>query len=337
MQYDNQILDVLTREGVLLNVSVRYWRAHKKLQAADLGLDPNDVTDRLISLGHKKLVPKEALANFALIESRAHSLVDANTFPFMGGIGHFLPNAKLEEVNRKLESLRNEFDSAQFSFLRNYADLRGDAAREWWQAAAKLVRDPDRLVATIEDSFPRPEEMGRFFSFETHLFQMSVPEGIPQLDLITAGDQQAVIEARNAAAQEAAASIRQGTQQFVADCVATMRQETAKLCDEMLGSFRDSKCGVHQKTLNRLSQFIDHFKSLNFAGDRELEAQLEEARRKFLNRPAEAYRDDKRGQELLADGIRALGNAARELARADATDIVESFGAMGRRRFSLAA
>ncbi len=196
MQYDNQILDVLTREGVLLNVSVRFWRAHKKLQAADLGLDPNDVTDRLISLGHKKLVPKEALAGFALIESRAHSLVDANTFPFFGGIGHFLPNSKLEEVNRKLESLRHEFDSAQFSFLRNYADLRGDAAREWWQAAAKLVRDPDRLVATIEDSFPRPEEMGRFFSFETHLFQLSVPEGIPQMDLITAGDQQAVIDAR---------------------------------------------------------------------------------------------------------------------------------------------
>jgi hypothetical protein len=334
---DNQLLDVLTREGVLLNVSVRYWRAAKKLQAADLGLDPNDVTDRLISLGHKKLVPKDALAGFALIESRAHSLVDANTFPFMGGIGHFLPNAKLQEVNSRLESLRQEFDRAQFTFLRDYAELRGDAAREWWEAARKLVRDPDRLVATIEDSFPRPEAMGRFFSFETHLFQLSIPEGVPQMDLVTVGDQQAVIEARNAAAQEAAASIRQGTQQFVADCVATMRQETARLCDEMLASFKGAKCGVHQKTLNRLSQFIDNFKSLNFAGDRELEAQLEEARRKFLNRPAEAYRDDERGKALLADGIRALGNTARELARADATTIVESFGAMGRRRFSLAA
>ena len=50
---DNRLLDVLTREGVLLNVSVRFWRAAKKLQAQDLGLDPSDVTDRLISLGHK--------------------------------------------------------------------------------------------------------------------------------------------------------------------------------------------------------------------------------------------------------------------------------------------
>ena len=337
MNTDNQLLDVLTREGVLLSVSVRYWRAAKKLQAADLGLDPDDVTDRLISLGHKKLLPKEALAAFALIESRAHSLVDANTFPFLGGIGHFLPNRRLQEVTGRLESLRSEFDRAQSAFVRDYASLRGDAAREWWDAARRLVRDPDRLVATIEESFPRPEAMGRYFSFATHLYQVSVPEGIPQLELVSAADQQAVAEARNQAAREAAASIRQGTRQFVADCVATMREETAKLCDEMLASFRDSKCGVHQKTLNRLSQFIDSFKSLNFAGDRELEAQLEETRRRFLNRPAEAYRDDERGKALLAGGIRALGEAARELARSDASAIVESFGALGRRRFSLAA
>jgi hypothetical protein len=64
------LLDVLTREGVLLSVSVRYWRAAKKLKPEDLGLDPDDIIDRLISLGHKKLLPREALAPFAIIESR---------------------------------------------------------------------------------------------------------------------------------------------------------------------------------------------------------------------------------------------------------------------------
>src|SRR5262245_25083279 len=55
------LLDVLTREGVLINVSVRYWRATKKLSPEDLGLKAEDVSDRLIALGHKKLLPKEAL------------------------------------------------------------------------------------------------------------------------------------------------------------------------------------------------------------------------------------------------------------------------------------
>ena len=48
----------------------------------------------------------------------------------------------------------------------------------------------------------------------------------------------------------------------------------------MLTSMRSGKTdGVHQKTLNRLVKFIDDFKSLNFAGDNEMEQQLDRVRR----------------------------------------------------------
>ena len=339
MPKNNNLLNVLSHEGVLVNVSVRFWRAHKKLNASDLGLDPDDVTDRLISLGHKKLLPKDALKDFALIESRAHALVEANTFPFMGGLGHFLPNSKLAEVTGKLEEMEREFLSAQDRFMDQYATLRVDAAREWWEAARRLVSDPDRLVATIENSFPLVETMDRYFSFQTNLFQVTVPDGAPQLDLISVADQQAIANARNKAAQEAGAKIRQGTQQFVSDCVATMRQETAKLCDQMLQSMSDGKTrgGVHQKTLNRLIRFVDEFKSLNFAGDQEMEQTLERVRSQFLSRTAEEYRDDAKAQAKLRAGLGKLRDTAREMAQQDATEIVERFGAMGRRRFNLAA
>jgi hypothetical protein len=46
MTTDNQLLNVLTREGVLLNASVRFWRGCKKLRAEDIGLDPDNVSDR---------------------------------------------------------------------------------------------------------------------------------------------------------------------------------------------------------------------------------------------------------------------------------------------------
>src|SRR5688500_770486 len=72
----NNLLDVLTREGVLINVSVRYWRGCKKLRPEDLGLQADAVSDRLISLGHKRLLPKSATAALALIEGRAHALID---------------------------------------------------------------------------------------------------------------------------------------------------------------------------------------------------------------------------------------------------------------------
>ena len=91
----DQLLKVLTREGVLVKVSISYWRGCKKLKAEDIGLQPDKVSERLISLGHKRLLPKEATAALALVESRAHALVEANTFPFLNGLAHFVPNAKL--------------------------------------------------------------------------------------------------------------------------------------------------------------------------------------------------------------------------------------------------
>ena len=117
MQNSNPLLDVLTREGVLLNVSVHFWRGCKKLKAEDIGLDPDNVSDRLISLDHKRLLPKDCLQELALIEGRAHALVESNTFPFLNGLGHFLPNSKLAEVTGKLKELEAEFWTAKRAFL----------------------------------------------------------------------------------------------------------------------------------------------------------------------------------------------------------------------------
>jgi len=333
---NNKLLDVLTREGVLVNVSVRYWRAAKKLRAEDLGLDPNDVTERLISLGHKKLLPRDALSRFALIESRAHALVEANTFPFLNGLGHFLPNRKLTEVTNTLRSLEKEFNAAKEAFMSEYADLRVEAAREWYAAASKLVSDPDRLVATIEAAFPQPSRMDRYFGYSVDLFQISVPKRL-EAELVAVADQQGIISARQQAAEEARQKITAGVDRFVQDCVASMREQTALLCGEMLESMKSGKSGVHQKTLNRLVGFIDQFKQLNFAGDQELETRLEEVRKQFLGRTAEEYRDSDSARRRLKDGIRSLADTARQMAQQDTRELVERFGQLGVRRFNLAA
>src|SRR5512141_2075926 len=127
---NDSLLQILTREGVLITASVRYWRAHKKLRAEDIGLEPDAVSDRLISLGHKRLLPKEATAALALVESRAHALIEGNTFPFLNGLAHFLPNSKLEEVTDKLKELEVEFWAAKGKFLEQYGTLREAALKE---------------------------------------------------------------------------------------------------------------------------------------------------------------------------------------------------------------
>jgi hypothetical protein len=333
---DNQLLNVLTREGVLLNVSVRFWRGCKKLKAEDIGLDADNLSDRLISLGHKRLLPKDATAGLALVEGRAHAVVEGNSFPFLNGLAHFLPNTKLAEVTAKLKSLEDEFWAAKEEFLKRYAKLRESAAKEWRAMAQKLVSDPERIVANIESAFPAPQRMDRFFGFETQLFQIAVPERLG-MDLVTVADQQALMLARQNAAQMASRQIHQGVEQFVADCVAALREQTAQLCDEMLQSINTSETGVHQKTLNRLVRFIDDFKQMNFVNDIDMEQRLQQVRQELLTRTAEEYRDSASARARLVNGLSRLRDQASQMARENATELVQRFGEMGRRKFNLAA
>jgi hypothetical protein len=335
-QNNNDLLAVLTREGVLVKVSVRYWRGTKKLKPEDLGLKQADVSDRLISLGHKRLLPKDALAGLAVVEGRAHALVEANTFPFLNGIAHFLPNARLEEVMGKLTEMQTEFWQAKQQFLQKYSSLRRDASKEWRKMAQKLVTDPDRLVAVIESSFPYPQHMDRFYGFDVQLFQIALP-GRMETDLVSLAEQRDVIAARQKAAQDAGQKIRRDVEVFVADCVASLREQAAKLCDDMLHSINHSETGVHQKTLNRLVRFIDQFKQMNFVNDTVMEQQLENVRRELLSKTAEEYRDNAKARARLVSGLSQLANHASQLAKQDATELVQRFGQVGVRKFNLAA
>jgi len=336
MQTNENLLHVLTREGVLINVSIRFWRGCKKLKAEDIGLDANQVSNRLISLGHKRLLPKESTAELSLVEGRAHALIENSTFPFLNGLGHFLPNSKLAEATRKLRELEDSFWMAKEKFLDRYSSLRTNASHEWRTMAEKLVADPERLVATIESSFPFSNGMDRFFGFDVQLFQITLPDKL-SCDLISLADQEGIILARQNAAHDAAEKIRRDTESFVADCVASLREQTATLCHEMLESINSSQTGVHQKTLNRLVRFIDQFKQMNFANDSVMEEELDRVRRELLSKTAEEYRDNTVARQRLSQGLSQLADKAKSLAHADASQLIERFGGMGRRKFNLAA
>ena len=336
MENNHDLLRVLTREGVLLSVSVSFWRGCKKLNAEDLGLNPRNVSERLIHLGHKRLLPKEATAALALIEGRAHALVEANTFPFLNGLAHFVPNTKLAEVTAKLKELEKEFWQAKAAFLERYGALRESAAKEWRAMATKLVSDPDRLVAAIEASFPPVGRMDRFFGFDLQLFQIAAPERLG-LDLLALEDQEQLIQARQQAAEEAAQKIHADAEAFVAECVATLREQTAQLCQEMLESINTCETGVHQKTLNRLVKFIEQSRQMNFVNDTQMAEQLEGVRRELLSKTAEEYRDSAVARARLKSGLSQLRDAARRLAQEDAAELVNRFGELGRRKFHLAA
>jgi hypothetical protein len=100
----------------------------------------------------------------------------------------------------------------------------------------------------------------------------------------------------------------------------------------VLATIDGSEGGVHQRTLNRLTTFIDSFRSLNFAGDAQLETTLDRFRQELLTRSAEDYRNDSTAMQSLTDGLSRLRDSAVAMARSEARDVVSRFGQMGGRR-----
>jgi hypothetical protein len=191
-------------------------------------------------------------------------------------------------------------------------------------------------MATIRGAFPEAEHLAERFRFDVQYFQVRAPERV-SAQLVRFADQQALVQARNSAAREANVRIREGVESFVRDAVATLREQTATLCTEMLSSMQEGKSGVHQKTLNRLVGFIDEFKKLNFAGDAQMESLLENARNELLSRTADEYREDAVARARLQAGIRQLAERASSLAQEDTSELVDRFGQLGVRKFQLAA
>jgi hypothetical protein len=333
-QSSNQpLLDAVCRRGVLVATSVRYWRGCKRLNPEDLGLDPAHVSDRLIQLGHKRLIPRDALQAFALIESRVQATVESASFPFLGGIGRYVPNPRLGELTDKLDKLRDEFRDATLDFVAGYSPLRETALAEWREAARHLNGSAERLIATIEQSFPPAGDIAKRFAFETRLFQIAAPDGI-RLEVAEGVAEFEAADDRRRIAEDATRRLQADLDGFIRESVASMREETAKLASEVLATIDGSETGVHQRTLNRLSSFIDSFRSLNFAGDQQLENTLEKFRRDLLTRSAEDYRNQPGAMASLTDGLNRLRENAVQLARSDVRDIVSRFGQLGSRKLA---
>jgi hypothetical protein len=335
-QYNLPLLEAVCRRGVLCATSVRYWRGCKRLNAEDLGLDPAHVSDRLIQLGHKRLVPREALSAFALIESRAHALVESSSFPFLGGIARFVPNPRLATLVDGLDKLRDEFRDATLDFVAGYGPLRDRALEEWREAARHLNGSAENLLITIEQSFPPAGDITKRFGFETRMFQVAAPESL-RLEVSESIESMEIADQRRRVAEDAGRRLQADLDGFIRESVTTLREETARLASDVLATIDGSEGGVHQRTLNRLTTFIDSFRSLNFAGDQQLETTLERFREQLLTRSAEDYRNDSIAMQSLTEGLNRLRDNAVAMVRTEGRDVLTRFGQMGGRKLAVAS
>ncbi len=140
---------------------IRIWSARTKMQTEDFGdakdnLPPSD----LATLGVKKLCPQERLRPFAMLKSRAVSLLSRIGISFLPG-SWLVPADKANAINKALESIKHDFDQAKDSFMTEY-----DSICEDW-----ITKHPEH-AGMLQNSMASPDYVRSRISMGWHAFAL---------------------------------------------------------------------------------------------------------------------------------------------------------------------
>lgn len=117
---DLTVLDRL----VVINLDVHIWSAMKKLLPQDFGnasLQPEE----LASLGSKRVCNPDDLKIIATLKARVASILERAGNRFLNG--WTVPSDKLQNIDQGLVEIRDEFNTAKDTFLRQYEQ----SVQEW--------------------------------------------------------------------------------------------------------------------------------------------------------------------------------------------------------------
>ena len=137
----------LMREGVVVKLHVRRWRAKSRLDLNDLGLpsEADDLIGDLLNLGDKRLLPKGLAARLEAIESAGRKALERNGFATFWGT--FIPATNFEAWQAENDTHKQRYLAARNELRDSYNDIVAqltDAYRGAARAAFRRAKALDR-------------------------------------------------------------------------------------------------------------------------------------------------------------------------------------------------
>lgn len=198
----------LMKEGVLVRLHIRRWRAKAQISLADLGLpEPKDdkereVYDDLMTLGAKRLLPPALIKQLDAIDSGARKWLDGNSYRTYWG--DFVPLGKYDEwkignteYEQKYLAVRDQINREWDSIMTQLIDAYAVAARTAYRRLSRLnpkslligptgipsghstrmTEDAfvDAFMARIQNAIPTREQVYESFGYETELSFIPLP------------------------------------------------------------------------------------------------------------------------------------------------------------------
>lgn len=143
----------------------------KKLKPQDLGLNEDEIpSSDLITLGNKRLIPKEEIDKLVKIRHRAYKAIEGRSLKFT--FGSFVPKSQIEDLDEVLNSLKIEFETAVNDMGSRYDELRQSMMNRWNEemisVADKNGKDEEFIFAVmsrIENAFKPWDQVRKKFDF----------------------------------------------------------------------------------------------------------------------------------------------------------------------------
>jgi hypothetical protein len=144
----------LMREGVVVKIHVRRWRAKSRLDLTDLGLpsESDDLIGDLLNLGDKRLLPKDLASRLEAIESAGRKALDRNGFATFWGT--FVPANNFDTWKTENDTQKQRYLAARNDLRDSYTDIVAqltDAYRGAARAAFRRAKALDLRSMTRQD------------------------------------------------------------------------------------------------------------------------------------------------------------------------------------------
>jgi hypothetical protein len=290
----------LFKDGILVQVHVRFWSGQCRLTPQDLGISPNQVSSAF-RLGSLYLVKEEHIREFRVRDGRARRVVDENGFSFPIGKSRFVPKARLDQVVEQLEAHRDQILTLRDELLAKYEERKAEMLPVYREAARvafnnledsstefsiegredQLEEFTQNFIARIEKAYPSESVLRGKFDISWTVFEVTPPSDKVQY-----------------ASEKWKEAISEQMETFVGDSVRALRSEALEVVNRVHEALAGGK--VHGKTLNSLGDFIKKFRELNFVGDQTVEDQLESLRKEVLEvYPLQKIKDEPEIQQAI--------------------------------------
>lgn len=295
----DNVTDAVFSKGTLMDLDIGRWTGRRKLVANDVLLEDDSISESVIKLGHKKLMPKDALGKLIGLEANARVSLAAKSMQFPLSGARFVYYPALPMILAKLKVLKTEWEAALEELIKEYPKLKHEQLelfdaqnlKRMKQELAKtnslLLKEKEKSLqawfeaqrAENEALYPDPATLRSKFRFEWRTYKISAMEGTSAMSTIA--------EDEMVAAQQA---IKGDMQKWVKDAAKEMHLVLGQAAAHATKMMKEQG-KLNAKNLKPLFEAFESFQAVDFTGASDFQAVVDKVKKEFAKKKADGSYD----------------------------------------------